>query len=178
MLVYIICDENNRVTDVATTPIGENPIGVEVEDKDIFTNPFNFLYENGDLIKENSQELTNRKIEKMAAIEALCDASIIAGFDYEINGISYHFSSSLAAQANFQGTDTLFKDGLISDVEWTVTNNATGAVERISFDQTVFNQLKLQVFIHINSNISKLRNELQPKVDAAQSQTELDLIIW
>lgn len=178
MIAYIICNENNQVTDVATTPIGENPIGVEVADRDIFIRPFNYQYENGILINNDSQELKQRKSEKIGELEALCDASIIAGFDYEINGISYRFSCSLAAQANFQGTDTLFKDGLISQAEWTVTNNATGAVERIMFGQDVFNQLKLQVFIHINSNISKLRNDLQPLVEAAQSQSELDAIVW
>jgi hypothetical protein len=118
------------------------------------------------------------KEAKMSELDALCNAAIVAGFDYEINFESYHFSCSLAAQANFQGTDTLFKDGLISEAEWTVINNKTGLVERITFDQDIFNQLKLQVFLHINGNTKKLRNVLEPQVIAAQSQTELDQITW
>jgi hypothetical protein len=118
------------------------------------------------------------KETKMTELEASCDKAIVAGFDHTINDISYRFSCSLAAQANFQGSDTLFKDGIITEVEWTVVNNSTGATERITFGQDIFNQIKLKVFPHINSKISYLRNTLQVQVAAAATQTELDAISW
>lgn len=122
--------------------------------------------------------LTPAKIAKISELETKCDSAIVNGFDYSVNGVSYRFSCSLAAQANFQGADALFKDGTISEVEWTVTNNTSGVVERISFGVDIFNELKLQVFNHINSNVSKLRNTLQLRVEGATTQSELDAIVW
>ncbi|MED1201936.1 hypothetical protein [Heyndrickxia acidicola] len=115
---------------------------------------------------------------KMVQLDEACNNTIVAGFDATVNGTSYKFSCSLAAQANFQGTDTLFKDGAITQAEWTVINTNTGKTERINIDQTTFNTLKLQVFQHINSNISKLRNTLQPQVEEATTNADVDKINW
>lgn len=122
--------------------------------------------------------LADLKTAKLSQLEEMCDNSIISGFDFTINAISYRFSCSVTAQANFQGSDTLFKDGLITEAEWTVTNNATGAIERIILDQATFNQIKLQVFMHINSNISKLRNTLQPQVESCATNVDVDAVAW
>jgi hypothetical protein len=122
--------------------------------------------------------LTDVQNAKMDQLDEACNNTIVDGFDTTINGTSYKFSCSLAAQANFQGTDTLFKDGAITSAEWTVINNDTGKTERINIDQTTFNTLKLQVFQHINSNISKLRNTLQPQVEAATTNADVDKINW
>jgi hypothetical protein len=118
------------------------------------------------------------KAAKMAQLNELCNLAIVNGFDYEVNGESYHFSCSLSAQANFTGTDILFKDNLIQQSEWTVINNTTGKDERVTLDQTTFNSVKLQVFQHINSNVAKFRNTLQPQVEAATTNTEVDAIVW
>lgn len=125
-------------------------------------------------------DLQTVKDAKMAQLDELCNITIENGFDYNINGVSYHFSASLSAQANFQGADTLFKDGSISEAEWTVKNNETGKVERILIDQTNFNSLKLKVFQHINTNISRLRNELQVQVESETTDTnvKVDAIVW
>lgn len=123
-------------------------------------------------------DLQTVKDAKMAQLEEACNSAIVSGFDYTINGVSYRFSCSLAAQANFQGADTLFKDNLITACDWTVENNQTKLTERITIDQATFNSLKLQVFQHINTNISKLRNTLQPLVDAALTNADVDNIKW
>jgi len=115
---------------------------------------------------------------KLAQLNELCNKTIVEGFSQEINGTVYHFSCSLSAQSNFTGTDALFKDGLIAESEWTVVNITTGAVERITLDQPTFNDVKLAVFQHINSNVSKFRNTLQPQVDSATTNTEVDAVTW
>lgn len=115
---------------------------------------------------------------KMNQLDELCNKSIVEGFDFTINDVSYRFSCSVTAQANFQGTDTLFKDGLIADVEWTVIDNTTDVTSRITLDKITFDQIKLEVFNHINANISKLRNTLQPQVESATTNSEVNSIVW
>lgn len=132
-------------------------------------------YKEIDLITATLEEV---KSAKMAQLNELCNLAIVNGFDYDLNGVSYHFSCSLSAQANFTGTDILFKDNLITEAEWTVINNTTGKEERVTLDQATFNSIKLQVFQHINSNVAKFRNTLQPQVEAATTNAEVDLIVW
>ena len=128
-------------------------------------------------------DLTTSTIEevkdaKLSQLNELCNQSIVEGFTKEINGVVYHFSCSLSAQSNFAGTDALFKDGLIADVEWTVVNTSTGKVERLTLDKPTFNSVKLGVFQHINSNVSKFRDTLQPQVESATTNTEVDAVTW
>lgn len=130
------------------------------------------------LIDKSSISLDDLKVAKMNQLDELCNKSIVKGFDFTINGVSYRFSCSITAQANFQGTDTLFKDGLITEVEWTVIDNSTGVTSRITLDKNTFDQIRLEVFNHINANISKLRNTLQPQVESATTNSEVNSIVW
>lgn len=123
-------------------------------------------------------DLSVLKQAKLSQLEQLCADSITNGFDSDVNSVSYRFSCSLSAQANFQGADELFKDGLITESEWTVINNTTGKVERIILSKEVFNSIKPLVFQHINENISRLRNMLEPQVDSAATNEEVDAVVW
>jgi hypothetical protein len=114
----------------------------------------------------------------MSQLEEACSSAITSGFDFTVNSVSYKFSCSLEAQANFQGADTLFKDGSITEAEWTVVNNSNGKIERVTLDMATFNSIKLQVFSHINSKISRLRNELQPLVESATTNADVDAVVW
>jgi hypothetical protein len=114
----------------------------------------------------------------MSQLEEACSSAITSGFDFTVGGTSYKFSCSLEAQANFQGADTLFKDGSITEAEWTVVNNSNGKIERVVLDMATFNSIKLQVFTHINSKISRLRNELQPLVESATTNADVDAVVW
>jgi hypothetical protein len=131
-----------------------------------------------ELVADESATLDEVKSAKLAQLDEACSIAIVGGFNYTIGTQNYLFSCSLSAQANFQGTDTLFKDGTITQAEWTVVNKSTGAIERIILDNATFNAIKLEVFKHINSNVSKLRNTLQPQVEGAISKEEVDVIAW
>jgi hypothetical protein len=122
--------------------------------------------------------LEELKAAKVNQLDEACNLAIISGFEHVVNDINYLFSSSVTAQANFQGTDTLFKDGLITEAEWTVVNIETGKIERIIIDQIQFNEIKLKVFQHINSNISRFRNILQPQVEQALTKEEVEVVVW
>jgi hypothetical protein len=134
-------------------------------------------YEELDKVNTSLAQLRQAKLE---ALDESCNLAIVGGFKHTIGTKEYLFSCSHAAQSNFQGTDSLFRDGLVPNgmAEWTAINVATGKVERVQINQTTFNTLKLKVFQHINSNISKFRNTLQPKVEAATTNSEVDAVVW
>lgn len=158
---------------------------LELQPKDLLNEQIRILEDRIKTASEKYKELDlatatldEVKDAKMAQLDEACNISIINGFNYTINSVSYHFSCSISAQANFQGTDTLFKDGVITEAEWTVANNSTGKIERIILDQTTFNTLKFEVFKHIDVNVKRLRNTLEPLVESATTNQEIDSIVW
>jgi len=118
------------------------------------------------------------KQAKINQLNYFCNKAILEGFDYTINNISYHFSLSMEAQANFTGTDAMFKEGLLTSVKWTVVNNATGLVERVELDKATFDLVKLEAFNTINLNISKFRDTLQTQVENATTIEEVQSVVW
>jgi hypothetical protein len=137
------------------------------------------VFQNGTWVETMTEDerLTPLRAAKMDELENTCNQAIINGFDYTINGISYHFSCSLAAQSNFIGVNDLIKEGVITSKGWTVVNNTTGKTERIVLDIPTFNNVKMALFQHIDSNTSKLRDDLEPKVNAA-TVDQLPNIVW
>lgn len=130
------------------------------------------------LIDKSSISLDNLKLAKLAQLDELCNKSIVDGFDCDINGISYHFSCSTNAQLNFTGTQYKFDKGEITSIEWTAIENTTGNIVRITLDATSFKIVADKVLPHINGNINKLRNILQPQVESATDNTSVDSIVW
>lgn len=172
---------NTKIIGYGSTRSSEDDIQLELpDDHELFRNPFVYTYVNGQLIKDDSFLLIKEKDKKIAEMNAECNNTILSGFDYAIDGVEYHFSSSMTAQLNFQGVDSLFKDDLVPNgiVEWTVTDKVTGKIVRILINKDTFNQLKLQLFLHINNNISKFRNTLQPKIEVASTVAQVQEITW
>jgi hypothetical protein len=120
--------------------------------------------------------LTELKQNKLIELNQSCNDSILSGFDYTINGVQYHFGFDMESQFNFQGAITLLDKGIVQEIEWTVTNN--GSYERIIIDKSTMNGLMLKILQHKDSNIKRFRNQLMPLVEAAQSEEQLDSIVW
>lgn len=133
------------------------------------------IYERLDKINTHLEQLKHYKLDQL---NELCNKAIVRGFVYTIENKEYLFSASVEAQGNFQGTDALFKEGLIQEVYWSVTNTSTDIVERVRLDNELFNQVKIQLFNHINTQISKFRDFLQPLVLEASTNSEVDAIDW
>lgn len=128
-------------------------------------------------------ELAAVQQSKITDLEAKCNESILNGFDYTINSISYHFFLPITAQANFTGTQAQFKDAKITSVRWTVLNNTTGKFERIDIDAATFDILANQVFSYVDTNIRKLRDTLEPQVyaitpTAPDAIAQVQAIVW
>lgn len=170
----VIVDDNQQLDD--------SLIDVEVPDgfyhpkwdKDSLTWIEGKSQEEIDKITGNTIE--NKRKEKLDELRLACQDDIINGFDYEVNGILYHFSFDMEAQMNFSGANDFFKEGLITEIEWTVTEN--GEYKRILLNKEQFDSIKLNAFLEKNNKISRLRNELQPLVENEQSIEILDKIGW
>lgn len=124
--------------------------------------------------KDQTELLQQAKDSKIAELDNACNQTIENGFDHDINGVSYHFFLPITAQSNFQGARAQFKDGKITVARWTVLNNVTGEFERIDLDWLTFEPIADKVFDIVDSNIKKLRDDLELRVNAAYNNGDLE----
>lgn len=125
--------------------------------------------------------LSNLKESKFKELNAACNQTILGYFKAAINDVEYDFSFDNDAQSNFNGTLSFFIEGLISQVEWTAWKD--GVPQRVIMNKSQFMTVVMTAFQHKNSNIARLRNDLQPKlysitVDTPNAVEEIEAIIW
>lgn len=88
--------------------------------------------------------LEELKAAKKARIDAETSAAIAAGFDYAVDGVTYHFSYDAFDQQNFADTANvcLMKlsgmPGLPDSVTWNAYTVPGGELERLTFDAPGF----------------------------------------
>ena len=87
--------------------------------------------------------LDEAKAEKMRQIDAETSAAILAGFAYDVNGTTYHFSYDSFDQQNFVDTASMCQlalagtPGLPESVTWN-SYTAGGEIVQQTFDATAF----------------------------------------
>lgn len=175
-IVYINIDENNLVTAVGTSAIGEFPIRVEVESLDVLYNPTGYKYENNVLFKDESVLLEIAKQEKDIELNMACMNAIIGGFEHTINGIKYWFSFDDQAQFNFQGALHVLGSGIANQIMWTVKQD--GKYTRIPITKPIMDELALAILMHKESKVGKYRDFLMPIVEDATTIEEIKSIKW
>ncbi|QKE74776.1 hypothetical protein HPK19_19440 [Arthrobacter citreus] len=176
MEIYIIHDEKNVITAVSTSPIGDNPIAVEVETMEIFENPSAYRYIDGQVVKDESLILEIAKTKKMSDLGTECDNTILGRFKATIDGVEYLFSNDSVAQANFDKLMFAFDKGFLTEIRWTAYD-MEGNVVRVLITPPTMITLFVAHLTHIQENIVKLRDILQPQVESATVE-ELELITW
>ncbi|WP_231378002.1 DUF4376 domain-containing protein [Bilophila wadsworthia] len=88
--------------------------------------------------------LEELKAAKKARIDAETSAAILAGFDYAVDGVNYHFSYALDDQQNFSDTANvcLMKQsgmlGLPDSVTWNAYTVPDDELVRLTFDAPGF----------------------------------------
>ncbi|MEX3625183.1 DUF4376 domain-containing protein [Viridibacillus arvi] len=178
MEIYVLLDSDNRLKASATTPIDEDGvIVVDVEDYDVFITPSMFIYENGQLIKDEQYELNMTKKEKDEELNNACYEAISNGFKLEVNGILYHFSFDVEAQFNYQGAERLLSRGIVESIDFTVFN-PNGGYERIPVDSKLMDVLTLAILRHKDSNVKRYREVLLPIVQEAKTVEEVKAVTW
>lgn len=122
--------------------------------------------------------LNELKEEKKAQIDAETSAAILAGFDYAVDGVNYHFSYALDDQQNFSDTANvcLMKQsgmlGLPDSVTWNAYTPDDELV-RLTFDASGFFALYAGGAMRHKNETMQRGGERKAAVEAAATPDEI-----
>ncbi|WP_371069145.1 hypothetical protein [Sediminibacillus sp. JSM 1682029] len=178
--IHIEVDENGTIIGFASSPFSEDSFEVEIENENEILHgshrPEIFEYKNGNIVKSTEKELKTAKRSKKKWLSNRCEREILGYFNVEIDGTVYQFSNDEKAQNN-RNTDLMLMDrGVTTQTEWTAHYN--GEDVRITLNQTQLLQVAAAANSHTKKIISRFRDELKPKVDAAETLEEINAIDW
>ncbi len=179
MKIYVLVDTEGNIQGWGSTRSMDSEVEIEITDNHefLYGNPRMYVYQNGEIIKNDSkifQEIKDKKIEKL---NRMCNETILGRFSFDINGESFLFSNDLEAQSNFDKCDRAFEKGFMTTIAWTAYNSA-GEVVRLDFTAENFPPLYMAHLNHIQGNISRFRDELMPLVEQATTVEEVENINW
>jgi hypothetical protein len=119
------------------------------------------------------------KPNKLKELNEACNQAILGRFSAQVNGKTYWFSHDYEAQSNFEMADKNLNNGRISSVTWTCYDAPVdGNVYRITMDKTSFEPVYIAHAQAILGNVSKFRDILMPRVEAANTLKGLEEITW
>lgn len=147
------------------------------EDHDFFKNRFAYKYENGELIFVEENVVVIEKENKIKELSFECQKTIVGRFIADVNGVPYQFSNDVEAQINFDKLLGAFDRGMVTEIPWTAYD-MEGNVVRVVLNQTAFQVVYMAHLNHIQSNIAKFRDVLQPQVEQSTDITQLKNISW
>jgi len=114
--------------------------------------------------------------KKLIELTEACNKTILGRFRAVVEGVEYLFSHDAEAQMNFEIADKAFDKNRITEVGWTAYT-LDGELVRLLLTQETFEPVYMKHLEHIQSNIVKLRDYLQPIVETATLE-ELETISW
>ncbi|MED2040437.1 hypothetical protein P4V58_25445 [Bacillus wiedmannii] len=116
------------------------------------------------------------KVSKFNELNQACNKDISGYFDASVGSETYTFSFDAEAQANFIGSLALFNEGLMTEVEWTAWKG--DKAHRVTLSREQFMSVAFVAYREKDEKISKLRNVLQPRVEACTTIEEANAIQW
>jgi hypothetical protein len=114
---------------------------------------------------------------KMVELDQKCSQAIVGRFTAMVDGVEYSFSCDEEAQKNFDKADWAFSKGNVPELPWTAYNSE-GQVVRILINPDNFGPVYLAHLEHIQNNIAKFRDFLQPMVEGAEDPDEVFSVKW
>lgn len=130
----------------------------------------------------NSPTLEELKTAKKAQIDTETSAAIAAGFDYAVDGETYHFSYDSFDQQNFADTANvcLMKQsgmqGLPDSVTWNAYTVPGGELERLIFDASGFLALYARGAMKHKNEAMQRGGERKAAVEAATTAEEVEAV--
>ena len=124
--------------------------------------------------------LDDLKSARKANIDAETSAAILAGFDYAVDGATYHFSYALDDQQNFSDTANvcLMKQagmpGLPDSVTWNAYTVPGGDMVRLTFDASGFLALYAGGAMRHKNETMQRGGERKAAVEAATTAEEVE----
>jgi hypothetical protein len=158
----------------------------EVEDFDtVFTAPPSHLHKakwdraNRVWIEGKSETdiLESEKLSKMQELTIECNKTILGRFSAIVDSVEYRFSNDMEAQSNFEKCDRAFEKGRATEIPWTAYD-VDGNVVRVLLNDIKFEPVYVAHLTHIQNNISKLRDFLEPQIWGATTVEEVRNITW
>ena len=124
--------------------------------------------------------LDELKTAKKAQIDAETSAAITSGFDYAVDGVTYHFSYALDDQQNFSDTANVCimkqagMPGLPDSVMWNAYTVPGGELERLTFDASGFLALYAGGAMRHKNGTMQRGGERKAVVEAATTPEEVE----
>ena len=124
--------------------------------------------------------LEELKAAKKARIDAETSAAILAGFDYAVDGVTYHFSYDAFDQQNFADTANVCimkqsgAQGLPDSVMWNAYTVPGGELERLTFDAPGFLALYAGGAMRHKNGTMQRGGERKAAVEAATTAEEVE----
>lgn len=124
--------------------------------------------------------LDEAKATKKVQIDAETSATILAGFNYAVDGVTYHFSYALDDQQNFSDTANvcLMKQagmsGLPDSVTWNAYTVPGGDMVRLTFDASGFLALYAGGAMKHKNETMQRGGERKAAVEAAATAEEVE----
>lgn len=135
----------------------------------------------GALLERPEKNLEELKAEKVIQIDSETSAAILAGFDYTIDGTSYHFSYDSFDQQNFSDTANMCQlalagtPGLPTSVVWN-SYLPDGTLVQQTFDAQSFLALYTAGAMQHKATQMTIGGQRKAKVWAAQTKEEIEAI--
>lgn len=179
MVIYVSFNPDGSVDTWSSIRTSDTELEIEVPDGHPFLddNPSFYVYTNGNF--EKSEDLLTQKAKetKLAELRQKCNETILGRFPADVDGVTYWFSCDTEAQANFDKVDRAFDKGRMTQIGWTAYT-ADGEVVRLTLDAINFEPVYLGHLYHIQANIAKLRDMLQPRLESVTTAEEVMKISW
>lgn len=124
--------------------------------------------------------LNELKEEKKAQIDAEASAAILAGFDYTVDGVTYHFSYDAFDQQNFADTANVCimkqagMPGLPDSVMWNAYTVPDNELARLTFDAPGFLALYAGGAMKHKNGTMQRGGERKAAVEAATTPEEVE----
>lgn len=184
MLVFRFNEQGEYIEPVELKPDekGKYKIPFDCTEKELPQPNWNPIF-NGtdwvDMADVKAMELNNAKRMKNNELNQSCNQAILAGFEHELNGVTYWFSYDMEAQGNFRDAKEALRDGLANILPWTVREGGVdGPYTRVDIDYPTMQELALVIMLHKTEKISRYRDELMPIVEAATEVKEVEAVTW
>ena len=135
----------------------------------------------GATLDRPEKSLEELKADKVSQIDAETSAAILAGFDYTIDGTSYHFSYDSFDQQNFSDTANMCQlalagtPGLPTSVVWN-SYLEDGTLVQQTFDAQSFLALYTAGAMQHKATQMTIGGQRKAKVWAAQTKEEIEAI--
>ena len=124
--------------------------------------------------------LDDLKSARKTNIDAETSAAILAGFDYAVDGVTYHFSYDAFDQQNFADTANVCimkqsgAQGLPDSVMWNAYTVPGGELERLTFDASGFLALYAGGAMRHKNGTMQRGGERKAAVEAAATAEEVE----